>query len=105
MHGTAPVKAGPAYHGAPAPIWNGAYPSSYAYNQHNAYDDGQWHGDVYNAPAVHDYSTNDISGAGGDKYPAGTYFSDILTLIFSSQCSAEKTCSILEKHQFFCDVN
>lgn len=74
LHGTAPVQAGPAYHGAPAPHWNGAH--SYAYQSAQAYDDGQWHPDVYSAPAVHDYSHNDyshndISGAGGDKYPAG----------------------------------
>lgn len=66
LHGTAPVPAGPAYHSAP--VWNGAH--SYAYQSAQNYDDGQWH-PSYDAPAVHDYSTNDISGPGGDKYPAG----------------------------------
>lgn len=71
LHGTAPVPAAPAYHGAPSPIWNGAH--SYAYQSAQAYDDGQYH-PGYDAPAVHDYSTNDINGPGGDKYVISPYF-------------------------------
>ncbi|XP_031634814.1 cuticle protein 1 [Contarinia nasturtii] len=58
LHGQAPV---PAAYSAPA--WNhGA--QSYAYQSAPAYN--QW-----DAPALNDYSTNDIQGPGGDKYPAG----------------------------------
>lgn len=66
MHGTAPVPAAPhaaAYTGAPA--WNhGA--QSYAYHSAPAYN--QWNAPQhYDAPAYHEFSTNDINGPGGDK--------------------------------------
>lgn len=66
LHGTAPVApyyqaghAGHAGHGA----HSYAFHSAPAYNH---YDDGQYH-PQYNGD-YHDYSTNDISGPGGDKY-------------------------------------
>lgn len=69
LHGTAPVPAAPhaaAYHAAPA--WNGAH--SYAYQSapaYNQWDDGSYDG-RYDAPAVHNFATNDINGPGGDKW-------------------------------------
>lgn len=70
VHNTPPVAPHAApYHAAPA--WNhGAH--SYAYQSapaYNHWNPAPYHS--YEAPALHDFSTNDINGPGGDKYPAG----------------------------------
>ncbi|XP_055317794.1 cuticle protein 1 [Sitodiplosis mosellana] len=68
LHGTPPVPAAPhaAYTGSPA--WNhGA--QSYAYHSAPAYN--QWNQPQHYDAHDYDYSTNDINGPGGDKYPAG----------------------------------
>lgn len=62
LHGTAPVPAAPhaaPYHSAPA--WSGAH--SYAYQSAPAYN--HWSAPAYNH--YDEFSTNDISGPGGDK--------------------------------------